>query len=98
MPECFVEKTQIINEEKVSSLEAASRLGLNVIGTSPFMQGLMLQVPLPTYLTKANYQGAKHLNFVRSLPYKSLKSVIFGAKNNRHVKTNLTTCYLDKYT
>ena len=37
-----------------------------------------------------SYQGAKHLNYLRSLPYDSLKTVIFSSLNNRHNKTNLS--------
>ena len=48
-------------------------------------------LPLPTHLTKMSYLAAKHLNFLRSLPYDSLKTVIFEAKNNRHLKINLST-------
>jgi hypothetical protein len=77
-------------------MKVASMLGYNWIATSPFLSGLMMQVPLPTQYAKANYMGAKHLNFVRSLPYSCLKSVAFGAKNNRHLKTNLTVAYLNK--
>lgn len=37
-----------------------------------------------------SYQGAKHLNYLRSLPYDCLKSIIFSSLNNRHNKTNLS--------
>lgn len=37
-----------------------------------------------------NYLGAKNLNFLRSLPYKSLKTLIYSARNNRHNKINLS--------
>jgi hypothetical protein len=71
-------------------------LGYNFIATSPLMSGLMMQVPLSTFYAKANYLGAKHLNFVRSLPYACVKSAVFGARNNRHLKTNLSIAYLNK--
>ena len=77
-------------------MKVASALGYNLIAVSPLLSGLLMQVPLPTNFTKANYLGAKHLNYARSLPYECVKSVVFGAKNNRHLKTNLTICYLDR--
>ncbi len=45
-----------------------------------------------------NYNGAKQLNLLRSMPFNSLKTCLFGAKNNRHLKTNLMTVYGDKLT
>lgn len=89
MPEVFIEKFQKNKKENQSFLKVAEDLEMNVLLTSPFCSGLTLNLPLPTHLTKINYLAGKHLNFIRSLPYKSLKSVIFEAKNNRHVKINL---------
>ena len=45
---------------------------------------------------KANYLAAKHLNFIRSLPFDCVKSVLFGALNNRHLKINLSLPYIEK--
>lgn len=89
-PEGFIEKYQRVGNEEVSFLKAAELLKINVFGISPFCSGLTANLPLPTNLTRANYLAAKHLNLLRSLPYESLKSVVFGAKNNRHVKINLS--------
>lgn len=63
---------------------------MNVFGISPFLSGLTANLPLPTNLTKMNYLAAKHLNLLRSLPYESLKTIIFSARNNRHNKINLS--------
>ena len=93
MPEIFIEKNQTFEEKNASLLSAAEKLKLNIFATSSFCSGLTSNLPLSTHLTKNNYLGAKHLNFLRSFPFKSLKTNIFGAKNNRHVKTNLNVVY-----
>ena len=38
------------------------------------------------------------MNYLRSLPYDCLKSVIFSSLNNRHNKTNLSVCKGDYIT
>lgn len=104
MPETWIEKNQLtktgidIEQQEVSFLGLASQLGYNVVTISPLMSGLMMQVPLPSAVTKANYVAAKHLNLVRSLPFESILTTVFGAKTNRHLKINLTTTYLDMVT
>ena len=94
MPEAFIEK----NQAEKSILGQADALNMNVFAVSPFLSGLLLQVPISTRFAKANYLPPKHLNLIRSLPYKSLKSVIFGARKNRHLKINLTLPYMEKMT
>lgn len=94
MPEAFIEKNQMDK----SLLGQADALNMNVFSVSPFLSGLLLQVPISTRFAKANYLPPKHLNLIRSLPYKSIKSVIFGAKKNRHLKINLTLPYMERMT
>lgn len=96
MPETFQEKYQALSEggmREVSFLHAADRLGFNVVGVSPLMSGLLAQTPLPTSLAKTSYLVPKHLNLLRSLPFDSILTVVYGAKVNRHVKINLATSY-----
>ena len=98
MPETFMETYQTLSEKECSFLYAASELKMNVLATSPFMAGNLIEIPMSSVLFKANYQGPKALNFLRSLPYESLKSVIMGAKQNRHVKTNLNVSFAEPLT
>lgn len=101
MPESFIEKNQfktIKDSQKRKAtqfLRLIDELGYNFVGISPFMSGLMCQVPISTSIAQANYLMAKHLNVMRSLPFGSVLSTVFGARNNRHLKTNLSVCYLD---
>ena len=76
MPEAWAEKWQSNNkEEKIPLLELAGELELNIISCSPLLQGTLIQIPLSTSALKCSYLGAKHIQFNRSLPYKSLKSL-----------------------
>lgn len=65
MPEAFTEKWQVYSEENKEFqgfLLTAARLNkINVISSSPLMQGTMIQVPLPSDILKCSYIGAKHL-------------------------------------
>lgn len=94
LPEAFMERTQVVKGAECTLLEAASALGLNFMATSPFFSGTLFHLPLSSVVFRANYQGAKLLNFVRSLPFPALKTVVMGARNNRHLKTNLTVSHL----
>lgn len=96
MPEAFAERTQRRGEEDASLLRAATELGLNVFATSPFLAGALLELPLSSVLLRASYQGPKTLNLLRSLPHASLKTVVMGARRNRHVKTNLNVAFSEK--
>lgn len=98
MPEIFLQKNQTFENEEISLLTATEKLNFNLFATSSFCSGLATNLPMSTNLTKNNYLGAKHLNFLRSFPFKSLKTNIFGAKNNRHVKTNLNVVYSEMMT
>ena len=48
-----------------------------------------MQTPLPADIFNVRYISGKHVNFVRSLPFDCIKSVLVGMKRNRHVKMNL---------
>jgi hypothetical protein len=47
---------------------------------------------------KCNYNGAKHLQFIRSIPASSMLCTLIGHKRNRHVKTNLEVTTVPKLT
>lgn len=81
MPEAFAEHWQITNKgeskepEEVPLLTAARLNKINVFSSSPLLQGSIIQVPLPTDVFRCNYLGAKHLQFVRSIPAEALISI-----------------------
>ena len=72
MPEAFIEKWQEYKTEKSFLLKVARLLDVNVISSSPLMQGALMQIPLPTDVFRCNNLGAKHLQFIRSIPAPAL--------------------------
>lgn len=62
------------------------------------MSGTLINCPLPSDVFKCANQGAKHLQFVRSIPSKSIISTLVGQKANRHVKKNLEVVLNPKLT
>ena len=78
MPEAFTQKWQEYEEdgkkEQLFILQAARRNNVNVISSSPLMQGALIQVPLPSNILQCSSLGAKHLQFIRSIPADSLLS------------------------
>jgi hypothetical protein len=48
---------------------------------------------MPSDLLKCNYNGAKHLQLIRSIPSKSLSCTLIGHKLNRHVRKNLEVLF-----
>ena len=85
MPEVFADKTQKYG----SLLETVEALNLNLISCSPLLSGSLINVPLPADKLLCRNNGAKHLQFIRSIPSKSLVCTLVGQKVNRHVKKNL---------
>ncbi|EAR85009.1 aldo/keto reductase family oxidoreductase (macronuclear) [Tetrahymena thermophila SB210] len=94
MPESFSEKWQNYENEKGEVqeqflLKVARELQVNIITSSPLMQGAMINCPLPKDVFQCVNQGAKHLQFVRSIPSPAIISTLIGQKSNRNVKKNL---------
>jgi hypothetical protein len=85
MMEPFLEK----NQDGESLLGLSAKLGINVMTSSPFLSGFLLQTPLPTTVFHSRYLPVKHLNLIRSLPASAIKSVTVGQKRNRHTKINI---------
>jgi len=88
MAEALRFKNQIVSGEKVSTLEAASRLGMGVFCSVPLLQGQLARhrnVPvLPNLKTKAQ----TCIQFVRSIPCGVIAPLV-GHKDTNHVKENL---------
>ena len=79
MPEIFAEKWQEweeIGKETIKEnlFQVARRCQINVITSSPLLQGTMIQLPLPTELFYCTNLGAKHIQFARSIPAQALLS------------------------
>ncbi len=94
MPEAITLRNQVINGEKMSVLEAATRLGLSVMGSAPLMQaGLLNQLPPPL---REKFDGLstdaqRCLQFARSTP--GITTALAGMSHAAHVEENLaTTC------
>lgn len=93
MPEAFLEIFQEYTEngvrQKERTVSLARKLKVNLISCSPLLQGTLMQLPMPSEIFKCKNLGAKHLQFIRSIPAESLLSTLVGQKKNRHTKMNL---------
>lgn len=67
----------------------ANRAKINIVSCSPLMRGALINVPVPGSVMKCSNNGAKHLQFIRSIPIPALLTTLVGQNLNRHVKTNL---------
>ena len=71
-------------------LAAASELKLNVISSQPLLQGYVSDLPLSRESVPGPYNlAARHLQLIRSIPSKAMKSTLVGMKQNEHVRANL---------
>ncbi|CAK80842.1 unnamed protein product (macronuclear) [Paramecium tetraurelia] len=89
MPEAFSQEWQPFKGENTQILTVARQLNVNLVISSPLMGGTLMQVPLPSDIFKCQFLGAKHLQFLRSIPAESIKTILIGQKANRHTKQNL---------
>jgi len=93
-PEAFVEKYQNFTHPEngvvpVTLTASCSSLGINLISSSPLMQGYIVNLPLENNLFNVKNNSAKHLQLIRSIPADSLKSTLVGMKAVTNIKTNL---------
>jgi len=89
MPEAFADKYI----EDRSFLDIAGEYDLNVVSNSPMLSGSLINIPMPSDLLKCNYNGAKHLQLIQSIPSKALVCTLVGQKLNRHVRKNLEVLF-----
>jgi len=90
MPEAFTMRNQRIDDEEISLLDAADRLGVSVIASASIFQGRVAQ-GLPESLVEAlgslatDAQAA--IQFVRSTP--GITTALVGMSSREHVEENL---------
>ena len=81
MPEVFSEKWQLLRTDKLEKcelLKIARKLQINVVSSSPLMQGMLQQVPLPVETFGLSDNGARHVQFTRSIPATCLTSTLLS--------------------
>ena len=95
MPEAWVCKWQSYENSHEIFLNIAKKLKLNVIISSPFFHGKTVDVKLSKMMMNVESQGAKHIQFLRSIPSTAIKSVIVGMKKPEHVLMNTQVAYVE---
>mmetsp|Transcript_4755 Transcript_4755/g.8136 ORF Transcript_4755/g.8136 Transcript_4755/m.8136 type:complete len:162 (+) Transcript_4755:983-1468(+) len=95
MPEAFCEPWQqfegadAVTREKML-VAACNELNLNLVSSQPLLQGMCSNIPLSRESTGGIYNlSARHLQFIRSIPSKCLKSTVVGMKQMENVRANL---------
>jgi aryl-alcohol dehydrogenase-like predicted oxidoreductase len=98
MPEAFIHKWQELKGNDVIFLNAAKDLGINVITSSPLLQGKIVDLKLSKTMIGIDLQACKHLQMIRSIPSSAIKCVLVGMKNPRNVMQNLQLPYVESLT
>ncbi len=97
MPEALVKPTQKIGEELLTPLEAAKKLGIQVIASGSLGQTKAFnQIPpnIKSILNNSNLTPAqKALQFTRSCP--GILTALVGMKNPNHVISNLALTQIE---
>jgi aryl-alcohol dehydrogenase-like predicted oxidoreductase len=90
MPEALTLTNQVIGDEKLSTLEAARRLGLIVMCSASLLQSRLTQ-SLPAFvgeaLTGLTSDAQRAIQFVRSTP--GVATALVGMSQRSHVEENL---------
>lgn len=84
--QALLAKNQLFNGEKISILESATRLGIGVFTSVPFMQGRLLN---PGVMPEFGDLKPSHraLQFIRSSP--GVIAPLIGQKSSEHVSENM---------
>mmetsp|Transcript_32454 Transcript_32454/g.32161 ORF Transcript_32454/g.32161 Transcript_32454/m.32161 type:complete len:144 (-) Transcript_32454:47-478(-) len=88
MPEAFVYRWQMMEGSEHILLNVAKKLRINVMVSSPLLQGKILELKLSRSMFGIELQAAKHVQLIRSIPSESIKSVLIGMKTPRNVTMN----------
>ena len=90
MPEAHAAGTQVVDGERLTPLEAASRLGITVLASASILQG-QLSRRLPQALTDAfpnlRTSAQRAIQFVRSTP--GITAALVGMSRREHAVENL---------
>ena len=94
MPEAFCEPWQTFEENDVERqkifIACCNDLELNLISSQALCQGMAADIPLSRGSIEGVYNlSARHLQLIRSIPAKSLKSTLVGMKSIDNVRANL---------
>jgi predicted aldo/keto reductase-like oxidoreductase len=92
MPEAVTLRNQLVNDEKMPALEAATRYGLSVMCSAALSQARLLgQItdPLRTKFTGLSTDAQRCLQFARSTP--GVITALAGMSRSAHVEEDLTT-------
>ncbi|MDX1596134.1 MAG: aldo/keto reductase [Nitrosopumilaceae archaeon] len=84
--QAFLKKTQTIDDKDLSAIEAASKLGIGVFTSVPFMQGRLLSPGVMPEFGNLK-PSLRALQFIRSTP--GVISPLVGQKSPEHVSENL---------
>jgi aryl-alcohol dehydrogenase-like predicted oxidoreductase len=84
--QALLKKNQKFDESDVSILEAASRLGMGVFTSVPFMQGRLLAPGVMPEFDELK-PSLRALQFIRSSP--GVLSPLVGQKSQEHVSENM---------
>jgi len=92
-PEAFIEKYQMVTKDDAVALGSLTavciELGINLISSSPLMQGYLVNVPLENSTFNVRHNASKHIQFIRSIPAESLKCTLVGMKSPMNIHNNL---------
>ena len=89
MNESFTQKWQILDNSRLSFLEAADKLKIGVFGSVPLLQTKLFSGRVPNF-SGLTTKSQKLLQFVRSIPNESLIAPLVGQKSPEHIEDNLT--------
>jgi aryl-alcohol dehydrogenase-like predicted oxidoreductase len=92
MPEAVTLRNQMVSDEKMSVLEAATRFGLSVISSAALLQARLLDQitePLRAKFNSLTTDAQRCLQFVRSTP--GVTTALAGMSRVAHVEENLAT-------
>ncbi len=92
MPEAITLRNQVVSDEKMSALEAATRFGLSVISSAALSQANLLDhiaEPLRAKFDGLSTDAQRCLQFVRSTP--GVTTALAGMSRVAHVEENLAT-------
>jgi len=89
MPEAMTLANQLVDGEKLSTLEAAAKLGVTVVSSASILQGRMAQ-GLPDEVRSAfglSKDSLTAIQYVRSTP--GITTALIGMSHVAHVEENL---------